>query len=66
MDVSENFMLIEFSGIPRLMKSSKFLRYGVDIDRNLRLIDFSGFLRFQFKVKIVHYRIFLLIIRGGK
>ena len=61
-----NFILIEFGGIPRLVKSNKFLRYRVDIDRNLRLINFSRFLRFQFRVKIVCYRTFLLTIRGGK
>ena len=51
MDVSGNFMLMEFGGIPGLVKSSKFLRYKVDIGRNLKLMDFSEFLRFQFKVK---------------
>ena len=66
MDVSRNFTLIEFGGIPRLVKSNKFLRCRVDISGNLRLIDFSGFSRFQFGIKTVHYRIFLLTIRGGK
>ena len=37
---------VEFNGIPRLVKSSKFLRHRVDISGNLRLIDFSGFPRF--------------------
>ena len=66
MDISRNFMLMEFGGIPKLVKSSKFLRHKVDIGGNLRLIDFSGFLKFQFRVKMVRYRTFLLIIRGGK
>ena len=66
MDVSGNFILMEFGGIPRLVKSSKFLRYKVDINRNLRLMDFSGFPRFQFRVKIVRYKTFLLVIRGSK
>ena len=66
MDISRNFTLIKFSGIPRLVKSSKFLRHRVDISKNLRLMDFSKFLKFQFRVRIVHCRIFLLIIRGGK
>ena len=66
MDISRNFILIEFSRIPRLVKSSKILRHKVDISRNLRLMDFSGFFRFQFGVKTVHYRTFLLVIRGGK
>ena len=65
-DVSGNFILIEFGGIPRLVKSSKFLRYKVDINRNLRLMDFSKFPRFQFGVRIVYYKTFLLIIRGSK
>ena len=59
-------MLMEFSRIPRLVKSGRFFRRGVDISRNLKLIDFSRFPRFQFRVKIVHYKIFLLTIRGGK
>ena len=66
MDVSGNFILIKFGRIPRLVKSSKFLRRRVDIGGNLRLMNFSGFLKFQFKVKMVHYRTFLLAIRGGK
>ena len=66
MDVSRNFILIEFSGIPRLVKSNKFLRYRVDINRNLKLMDFSRFFKFQFGVKMVRYKTFLLIIRGGK
>ena len=59
-------MLMEFSGIPRLVKSGKFLRRRVDIGGNLRLMDFSGFLKFQFRVRIVRCRTFLLTIRGGK
>ena len=46
MDVSGNFMLIEFGGIPRLVESSRFLKYRMDISGNFRLIDFSGFLKF--------------------
>ena len=46
MDVVRNFTSIEFSGIPRLVESSRFLRHRVDIGGNLRLIDFSGFPRF--------------------
>ena len=57
---------MKFGGISRLVKSSKFLRYRVDIGRNLRLMDFSRFPKFQFRVKMVCYRIFLLIMRGGK
>ena len=62
-DVSGYLVLVEFSGIVRLVKSSKFLRYGVDISRNLKL---SIFLKFQFRVKVVHYKAFLLAIGGGK
>jgi hypothetical protein len=65
-DVSGNFTSMEFGGIFRLVKFSKFLRRRVDINRNLRLIDFSGFLRFQFGVRMVCYKTFLLAIRGGK
>ena len=46
MDVSGNFILIEFNGILRLVKSNKFLRRRVDISRNLRLMDPSGFPKF--------------------
>ena len=66
MDISGNFILIEFGKIPRLVKSSRFLRHGVDISGNLKLMDFSGFLRFQLRVRIVRYRIFLFTIRGSK
>ena len=65
-DVSGNFILMKFGGISRLVKSSKFLRYRVDISRNLRLMDFSRFPKFQFRVKMMHYKTFLLAIRGGK
>ncbi len=58
--------LVDISRIPRLVESSRFLRRRVDISRNLRLIDFSRFPRFQFRVRVVYYRVFLLIIQGGK
>jgi hypothetical protein len=45
-DVGGNFILIEFGRIPRLVKSSKFLRRRVDISRNLKLKDFSKFPKF--------------------
>ena len=57
---------MEFSGIPRLVESSKFLRRKVDIGGNLKLINFSKFPKFQFRVKMVYCRTFLLIMRGGK
>ena len=66
MDVSGNFTLIEFGGISRLVKSSRFFRHRVDISGNLRLIEFSEFPRFQFRVGMVCCRIFLLAMRGGK
>ena len=59
-------MSMEFSGISKLVKFSKFLKRRVDISKNLRLIDFSEFLKFQFRVRMVCYRTFLLIMRGGK
>ena len=66
MDASRYFILVEFSGIVRLVKSGGFLRYKVDISGNLRLMDFSGFFKFWFRVRVVHYRAFLLIMGGGK
>ena len=66
MGVSGSLTLVEFGGVPRLVKSSKFLRHGVDISKNLRLIDLNEFPRFWFRVKAVHYRAFLLVIRGSK
>ena len=54
---------MEFSGIVRLLKSNKFLRYRVDINRNLRL---NKFFKFQFRVRVVHYKTFLLATGGGK
>ena len=42
-DVGGYLVLVKFDGIVRLIKSSRFLRYGVDISRNLRL---SGFLKY--------------------
>ena len=46
MDISRSLTLVEFSGIPRLVESSKFFRHRVDISRNFRLIDFSKFPKF--------------------
>ena len=66
MDVGGNFTSIEWGRIPRLVKSNKFLKYKVDIGGNLRLIDFSKFPKFQFRVETVHYKTFLLVIRGSK
>ena len=45
---------MEFGGI---------VRCGVDISRNLRL---GKFLKFWFRVRVIYYRVFLLIIGGGK
>ena len=68
---------MEFSRILRLVESSGFLRCRVDISRNLRLVDLSGNLRlvdlsgfprfyFRFRFRAVYYKVFLLIIGGGK
>ena len=46
MGISRNLTFIEFSGIPRLVESSRFLRYRIEISRNLRLVDLSRFSRF--------------------
>ena len=48
------------------MESNKFLKYRVNINKKFKLIDFSGFFGFWFKVKVVYYKVFLLIIKGGK
>ena len=66
MDINRNFILIEFDGISRLMEFSKFFKYRVDIGGNFRLINFSGFFKFWFGVRMVYYKIFLLIIKSGK
>ena len=46
MDISRSLTFIEFSRLPRLVESGKFLRYRIEIGRNLRLVDFSRFSRF--------------------
>ena len=68
MDISRIFILVEFGRILRLVESSRILRYRADISRNLRLVDLSGFPRFyfRFRFRVVHYKVFLLIIGGGK
>ena len=75
MDISGIFILVEFSRILGLVESSGFLRCRVDISRslafmefgrNLRLVDLSRFSRFQFRVRVVRYKIFLLITGGSK
>ena len=42
--ISGNLTLVEFGGIPRLVKSSRFLRY-VDFNRDFRLVGPSRFSR---------------------
>ena len=60
-----------------MVESSRFLRYRVDISRNLRLVDLGRNLRlvdpsrfprfyFRFRFRAVYYKVFLLIIGGGK
>ena len=44
-DIGGNLILVEFGRIPRLVESSKFLRY-VYISRNFRLVGPSRFSRF--------------------
>ena len=66
MGVNRSFILVEFGKISKLVELSGFFRCGVDINRNLRLIDFSKFPKFQFRVRVVYYRAFLLIIRGSE
>ena len=62
-DVGGYLILVKFGKIVRSVKSSGFLRCGVDIGGNFRL---SRFPKFWFRVKAVYYKTFLLIIRGGK
>ena len=57
---------MDFSGIPRLVESSEFLKYRVDISGNLRLINLSGFPKFQFRIRVVYYKAFLFIMGGSK
>ena len=57
---------MDISGILMLVEFGKFLRRRVDTDGNLRLVNPSGFFRFQFGVRVIYYRVFLLIIRGSK
>ena len=68
MDISGIFILVEFSRILKLVESSGFLRCRVDISRNLRLVDLSRFPRFyfRFRFRAVYYKVFLLIMGGGK
>ena len=77
MDISGNFILVEFGRILGLVESGGFLRCRVDIGRNLRLVDLSGNLRlvglsrfprfyFKFRFRAVYYKAILLIIGGGK
>ena len=65
-DIIGYLILVEFSGIIRLVESGGFLRYRVNISGNLRLMDLSGFLKFQYRVRVVFYRVFLLATGGGK
>ena len=44
-DISGNFILVEFGRILRLIKLGRFLRY-VDISGNFKLVNPSGFFKF--------------------
>jgi len=44
--ISGNLTLVGFSGVPRLVKSGRFLGYRVDSYRNFRLVDLSRSFRF--------------------
>ena len=66
MDINRSLILVKFSSIPKLIESSKFLKYKVDTSKNLRLVDPSGFTRFWCKVRVIHYKAFLLAIGGSK
>ena len=45
MDIGGNLILVEFSRIPRLVESGRFLGY-VYVSGNFRLVGPSGFFRF--------------------
>jgi hypothetical protein len=59
-------MLVEFLYWWNLVKFSGFLRHTAYINRNLKLINLSTFLRIRFKVKVIYFKAFLFIIKGGK
>ena len=65
MDIGRNLTLVEFSRIPRLVKSGRFLGY-VYISGNFRLVGPSRFSRFWYSVYIVSYKALLPIAGGGK
>ena len=64
-DISGNLTLVEFSRIPRLVESGRFLGY-VYVSGNFRLVGPSGFSRFRYGVYIVSYKALLPIAGGGK
>ena len=66
MDVGGYSVLVEFSGIPGLVESSRFLKCRVGFGGNLRLVDFNRFFKFLFKVKTTNYKAFLLTAEGSK
>ena len=66
MGFSGNLTSVEFSGIPKLVKSGGFFKCKVDISGNLKLINLSGFFKFQFGVKVVSYKALLLAMEGSK
>ena len=65
MDIGRNLTLVEFSGIPRLVKLGRFLGY-VYVSRNFRLVGPSRFSRFWYSIYIVSYKALLPIAGGGK
>ena len=45
-DVSGNYISVEFNKILRLVELGRLLRYIIDVNRNFRLVDSGGFFRF--------------------
>jgi len=45
-DVGGILILVEFSGILRLVELGRLFGYRVDVGGNFRLVDLSGFFRF--------------------
>ena len=64
-DIGRNLILVEFSGIPRLVESGGFLGYAY-VSRNFRLVGPSRFSRFRYSIYTVSYKALLPIAGGGK
>jgi len=50
-DVSRNLILVDFSGILRLVELGRPFKYRVDVSRNFKLVDSGGFFSSSFRSK---------------